>query len=170
MEQVIYNISMVWTAIFPYLPVSAYFMLCALTPGRQLQEIPDRKHSALNSRMSANLTLVGLSFAVISLLVTLFQDDLAKVDDALFLFTLSLAFFFTSYILLYLRLRRVFDTLSNGFTNNGLWALIAGLRALFLAFEPLRSTATVFGALLILCATYIVIDLGFLWMNRNKSE
>lgn len=148
----------------------AYVLLCVATWPRQRQPIPDKRHSVLDSRTSTNLTLVGFSFAVVGLLVTLFQSDLLRVSHSTFLFSLSLAYFFASYILLYLRLWRAFDTLSEGLTNNGLWAVMAGLRSLFAAFGELQSISLIFSVLLWMLAAYIALDLSFKWQDRSKTE
>ncbi|HXU40391.1 MAG TPA: hypothetical protein VN937_28800 [Blastocatellia bacterium] len=103
-------------------------------------------------------------------MVTLFQSDLLRVSQATFLFSLSLAYFFASYILLYLRLWRAFDTLSEGLTNNGLWVVMGGLRSLFAAFSELQSISLIFTVLLWMLAAYIALDLSFKWQDRNKTE
>jgi drug/metabolite transporter (DMT)-like permease len=120
--------------------------------------------------MNSNLTLVGFSFTVVGLLVTLFQANLSQVYEATFLFSLSVACFFASYLLLYLRLKRFVDTMSEGLTNAGLWATIAGLRALFLSFDPLKSISPMFTLVLVVLASYIVVDISLKWRNRRSTD
>jgi uncharacterized membrane protein YfcA len=119
--------------------------------------------------MSANLTLVGFSFTVVSLIVTLFQPILERVADATSLFALSLACFIGSYLALYIRVRRLFDTVSEGLTNAGLWATIAGLQSLFSAFPPLEPIAWMFTLLLWILGVYVLFDVGLKWRDRNAE-
>jgi hypothetical protein len=163
-------ITLAWSQIFPFIPIVSYLVLCLATPSRQRQGIPDRRYEVLSDRMTTNLEFVGLSFAVVGLIVPLFQQNLSTVYQSIFLFSLSLACFFASYVLLYLRLWRAFDTLSEGLTNNGLWTVIAGLRSLFVAFNELRPISVLFSALLWLLAVYIALDLIFKWKDRKRSD
>ena len=132
--------------------------------------IPDKRHTVLDGRMNANLTLVGFSFAVIGLLVSLFQETLPKVFDSIHLFTVSLVCFFGYYMSLYLRLRRVFDTMSEALTNNGLWAVMAGLWLLFQSFPALSPISYLFCILLIGIVIYVITDIVFKWQDRNLTE
>lgn len=154
----------------PFIPIIFYSILCVFTIKRHKQKIPDKKYNDLNNRMNSNLSLVGFSFAVIGLLISLFQADLAKVSDAIYFFSASLSSFFCSYILLYLRVNRFFDCYSAGMTNNGLWATMIGLYVLFEAFPILQQISWLFIFLTILVFTYIIIDIRFKWADRNLES
>lgn len=154
---------------FPYLPLSLYVLLALFTATRQRQAIPVKLHTILDGRMNANLTLVGFAFAVIGLLVSLFQKELQVVFESVYLFSVALASFFGSYVLLYLRLSRVFDTLSEGLTNNGLWSVMAGLWLLFRSFRELYNISFLFLVLLVVIMLYIIIDISFKWQDRKKE-
>lgn len=158
----------IWGAVFPYLPLLLYGLLALFTVSRQRQAIPDKLHAVLDGRMNANLTLVGFAFAVIGLLVSLFQTELQVVFDSIYLFSVALASFFGSYVLLYLRLCRFFDTMSEGLTNNGLWSIMSGLWFLFSSFEELENVAYLFLVLLIGIMVYVIIDIAFKWQDRKK--
>ena len=157
------------TAIHGYETVAAYLLLCLLTLKRQRQLIPDRRQALLDSRQSTNLTLVGFSFTVIGLLVTLYESKLDIVSEAVFLFSLSLGYFLGSYLLLLLRLRRFFDTLSEALTISGLWVTVSGLRALFGALEPVANLAIIFVILMWLLGGYVLIDLYLKWKQRGET-
>lgn len=156
--------------LFPYGPLVAYIILVILTSRRQLQAIDDKRHPVLDGRMNANLTLVGFAFGVIGLLVSLFQNNLPVVFYSVHLFSVALASFFGSYVLLYLRLLRLFDTMSEGLTNNGLWAVIAGLWSLFKSFEEIKSISYLFLILLIGIAGYVIFDIVLKWKARNETD
>jgi hypothetical protein len=154
--------------IHGYEPLALYLLFCCLTYVRQMQLIPDRRHPLLDARQGTNLTLVGFSFTVIGLLVTIFESKLAMVAAAVFLFSLSLGYFLGSYLLLLLRVRRFFDTMSEGLTIAGLWATLSGLRALFEAFEPLQELATIFVVLMWILGAYVCVDIFNKWKQREE--
>lgn len=160
--------NIVWNNVFPIFPLILYVILALLTVNRQKQVISDKRHTVLDGRMNANLTLVGFAFAVIGLLISLFQSDLSTVFKTINLFSVSLASFFGSYVLLHFRLFRIFDTMSEGLTNNGLWSVMAGLWLLFNSFEELKPAAYLFLILLISIVLYVIIDILFKWRNRNQ--
>ena len=163
-------IKMNWNETFPFIPILAYILLCILTVKRQIQQIPERRHPVLDTRATTNLTLVGFSFAVISLIVTLFKDQIGQVSHSLFLFSLSLSCFFGSYVLLYLRLRRCFDTISEGLTNNGIWTILCGMKELFVSFKELEKSSKLFSLLIFILLMYIAIDIFWKWRDRKKED
>lgn len=156
--------------IHGYEPFALYLLFCLLTSARQTQLIPDRRHPLLDARQGTNLTLVGFSFTVIGLLVTIFEAKLSVVADAVFLFSLSLGYFLGSYLLLFLRVRRFFDTMSEGLTIAGLWVTLSGLRALFQAFQPLQAQATIFVVLMWCLGVYVCIDIFNKWKQRTEVQ
>lgn len=156
--------------LFPYVPLVLYVILVISTSVRQIQWIDDKRHPVLDGRMNANLTLVGFAFGVIGLLVSLFQNNLPVVFDSIHLFSVALASFFGSYVLLYLRLLRLFDTMSEGLTNNGLWAVVAGLWSLFKSFEEIKSISYLFLILLIGISAYVIFDIILKWKARNDTD
>jgi hypothetical protein len=160
----------VWETVFPFVPVALYLGLCLVTTKRQKQPIPEKRHPLLDARMTTNLTLAGFAFAVVGLLVTLFQNSIITVVQSVELFSVALASFFASYVLLFLRLRRAFDTISDGLTNNGLWCIMAGLTALFEPFSELEQSSWLFSLLLWVLGAYIATDLVFKWKDRKRTE
>ena len=163
-------IKMIWNATFPFIPIIAYILLCVFTPKRQKQQIPERRHPVLDTRATTNLTLVAFSFAVISVIITLYKDQRGQVSDSIFLFSLSLSCFFGSYVFLYLRLRRLFDTISEGLTNNGIWTILLGMKELFVSFEELEKSAMLFSLLMFILIIYIIIDIFWKWRDRKETE
>ena len=164
-------IKMNWDETFPFIPILAYVLLCILTLKRQMQQIPEKRHPVLDTRATTNLTLVGFSFAVISLIVTLFKDQIGQVSYSLFLFSIGLSCFFGSYVLLYLRLRRCFDTISDGLTNSGIWTILWGMRELFISFKckELEKSSKLFSVLIFILLLYIAIDIFWKWRDRNEG-
>ena len=154
---IIYELDM--NVLFPFMPLIPYFVLFVFTLKAQLKSIPDRIHEVLDKRMTTNLTLVGLSFAVINLLVTLFKDNLDNIYYPIYFFSISLAYFLCSYIVLHLRIRRAFEFISDVFTNSGLWTIIWGLLNLFYSFNKLKSISLLFVILLLIFGFYIIVDL-----------
>lgn len=146
--------------LIPYLPIFATFLTIFITVEEQFKIIPDRKHPVLDARMNVNLTLVGLTFAIISVLVTLFKDnELEKVSGTIFLFSLGLSCFLGSYILLHFRMKNIYDSISDGLTDNGIWVIIVGLISLFESLAPLKSSSLLFKILAGLFVVYIVLKI-----------
>ncbi|MGR6452330.1 hypothetical protein ACU5P1_10490 [Pseudomonas plecoglossicida] len=150
-----------------YLPLVAYAMLCVMTPSRQKRQIPERRHAILDARMSGNLNLLGISFAVVSLLVSLSKDDIHLASAPIFKFSLSAACFFASYIILHFRRIRLFDTASDGLSNSGIFAVLFGLKDLFDSYK-LDDSSVLFSAVLTLSLLYIALDVTLKWKNRKE--
>ena len=148
-----------WRIYLTVLPLMGYVLAFAATTKTQMRYIPDRRHSVLDQRMTANLALVGLSFTVVGLLVSFFKDDLELVFRSVLLFSLAVAFFMASYICLHLRIRRAFDFASGALTSSGLWVILLGLREMFLRFSELESISILFTGLLSAFGTYVLVDL-----------
>jgi len=156
--------------ILPILPLLLYVAFCMVTIStRQLQPIPDRQYELLNSRMTANLQLVGFNFAIISFLIGFFKESLPIVHTALLFFTVSLTCFLASYICLFIRVRKLFETISDGLVTNGLWAIILGLHSMFTASDPLQSLAKIFWIPIVLVGLYAAVDIYYRARERPEQ-
>lgn len=87
--------------------------------------------NAMDKQESASLTLTGLCFTSLSLLISFFKEDIkgGKVapQKILLYFAIALGCFIASYMTLRYRTRNLFPIMSEAFIDNGLWCILAGL-------------------------------------------
>jgi hypothetical protein len=155
---------------FPGLPLAAYILLMFSTIQRQVKTVPDRIAVQLDSRMNINLTLLGFSFTVLGLLVSLFPKELVTVRSPIELLAVALTCFLSSYILLYLRLWRAFETGSDALTTSGIWATIGGMRELFRAFPVIAPLGALFTGLLAMLALFVLADIYLRFTTLRREH
>ena len=158
--------------IVPYLPLLLAILMIFINLEEQKVAIPAKKDPILDKRMNVNLTLSGLSFAIISVLASTFKNDLSKVSEVIYLFSLSFFFFICSYLILHFRMRVIYDTMSGALTDNGIWVIILGLTVLFKDEPELSKTTTLFYILSAVFILYFLTELilYFTTKRRMKNE
>ena len=149
-------------------PLFAYLALAICTLKQQRASIPNRLEGKLDARMNVNLTFVGVALAVINLLITMPPHGLRNVQKPVKFFAISLACFLISYLLLHLRLMRLFETASDAFTTNGLWTTVVGLRELFTVIQ-MPQVKGVFSIVLIVLFVAVCADLLLRFNTREKK-
>ena len=149
-------------------PLLAYLVLVICTFKWQCRPIPDRLQAQLDGRMNVNLTFVGVALAVINLLITMPPLGLTNIQGAIKYFAVSLSCFLISYLLLHLRLMRLFETASDAFTANGLWTTLVGLRALFIVVS-MPQVSRIFGIALLVLFAGVCADLVLRFRTREKK-
>jgi hypothetical protein len=87
-----------------------------------------------------------------------------------YLFSVGLTCFFGSYVFLHIRLWRLFDTISDGLTNNGIWAILVGMKKLFESYNELIKSSRLFSLLIVILLIYIVSDIIWKWRDRAKED
>jgi hypothetical protein len=158
------------TLSLPFIPLLAYLIVFVAST-KYLKGIDlDRKYQVLNDRMRSNLTMVGFSIAVISILA---RPSLTIVDVSalpIYYFSVAVVFFLSSYILLHLRIRNFFDFLSDSLTTSGLWSITCGFFLLFLITPGLKLVSLVFLFLILILTIYLLVDCVLKIQTYNKGE
>src|SRR5260370_25479272 len=87
--------------------------------------------NAMDKQESASLTLTGLCFTSLSLLISFFNEDIKEGKVApqkiLLYFAIALGCLIASYMTLRYRTRNLFPIMSEAFIDNGRWCILAGL-------------------------------------------
>jgi hypothetical protein len=87
--------------------------------------------NAMDKQQSASLTLTGLCFTSLSLLISFFKDEIKEGNSGpqqiLIFFAIALGCFMASYMTLRYRIKNLFPLVSEAFIDNGLWCILVGL-------------------------------------------
>ena len=75
-----------------------------------------------------------------------------------------------SYILLYLRLWRAFETASDALTTSGIWVTVGGMRELFGAFPAIESLTSLFTGTLWVLAVFVAVDVYLRFATRRRAH
>lgn len=121
-----------------------------------------------DKEQSASLTLAGFGFTSLSLVISFFKDELKGGDSAavgiLSFFSLALAFFIMSHLILRFRGKYLFFLMSDAAMDSGFWCIFLGV---WVFINRAGVDAVVF--LLLLCF-YLVVMLIHFWNWLSFAE
>jgi hypothetical protein len=117
--------------VLPIVPLVVYGLLF-LSMRAFAWKVPEAPIlNPMDKQESASLTLTGLCFTSLSLLISFFKEEIKKGEIApqeiLVFFTIALGCFIASYMMLRYRIKNIFPLASEAFIDNGLWCILAGL-------------------------------------------
>lgn len=120
----------------------------------------NKLHTQLDQLMGTSLNFVGISLAILSILMSTKQDSTnLNVKTSYFHLVFSVGFFIISYTLLHLRLKNVFVYFAVVSKNLGLFSLISGFMFLLI---NVNNAWIILLVVLILFFIYMITDLVIL--------
>jgi hypothetical protein len=137
--------------LLPFIPLIVYGLVF-LTLRAFAWEAPTvAMLTPMDKQEAASLTLTGLCFTSLSLLLSFYKEQINQGKIApqkiLVFFTIALGCFITSYLALRYKSKNIFTLASEAFIDNGLWCILAGLwtfSSLTPGLEALPRVLTVF--------------------------
>jgi hypothetical protein len=130
--------------------------------------------NAMDKQESASLTLTGLCFTSLSLLISFFKDEIkgGKVapQSILLYFAIALGCFIASYMTLRYRTKNIFPLASEAFIDNGLWCILAGLWKFSSNTPGLENLPRVLTAFIFLYFFYLGLNAFYYYKYSHKKQ
>jgi hypothetical protein len=162
--------------LLPIVPLLVYAVLIG-TMGAYAWEAPEAPVvTAMDKQESASLTLTGLCFTSLSLLISFFKDEIKHGEIApqkiLVFFAIALGCFIASYMTLRYRVKNLFPVMSEAFIDNGLWCILVGLWTFSNHTPGLENLPRVLTVFIFLYFCYLALN-AYYWYDfthpRSKS-
>jgi hypothetical protein len=128
----------------PFLPLILYLAVGFFIRDYLCSTMDVAAQFRLDNFVPLSLTLSGVAFTAISLIVSFFKDEIKDKGDpyitaTIFCLCVALGCFIASFMVLRFRGKYVFNYLWEGLTDNGLWDILLGLLVFFTYIRALHA-------------------------------